>query len=101
MSDGGFRLNFDISLVAVDIKPGPVGIVNLPDDGDCDLNRVANLVVDFDFVALHIVGRKGHVLFFVEGINEEHPVVFNCAHVLATEGQDSCLVWVHCKNAAA
>ncbi len=54
VADGGFALNGYELLVIIDIEHGFGGIFHAPDDDGRNLNRVAALVVDLEFIAIHV-----------------------------------------------
>ncbi len=54
MADGGFALNGYELLVIIDIEHGFGGIFHAPDDDGRDFNRVAPLIVDLEFFAIHV-----------------------------------------------
>ena len=76
-----------------DIKNRLVGIHHFPYHHRADQNRVALLVIHFDYFRFQIPHPKRNLLLIVEGIEPVKSIRFHGTLILTKEDQYPCLIW--------
>jgi len=98
-AQGRLVLDADEMRVVVHLEHGPEGVADAPDEHGADHDRVADLVVDLDRLAVEVAGPDGDLALAEEGVDPREAVALDRSLVLAQENHHGMDVGLQRKKA--